>query len=92
VLFYRWGLGKTDSPGRNVPRGVKEWASVVEEVLDYLNIDRYSILAHSAGAPYAMALANRAPHKVQGPLCLLAPWVGAGEGGKRIHCQLVQLY
>lgn len=55
---------------------------VVEEVLDYLNIDRYGILAHSAGAPYAMAFANRAPHKVMGDLCLLAPWVGPAEGGK----------
>jgi len=53
---------------------------VVEEVLDHLNVHRYSIMAHSAGAPYAMAFANRSPDRVQGALCLLAPWVGAGEG------------
>ncbi|KAF8528130.1 hypothetical protein BU17DRAFT_61438 [Hysterangium stoloniferum] len=80
ITIDRWGLGKTDNPSRGTPRGVKEWANVVEEVLDYLNIDRYGIMAHSAGAPYAMALANQSPHKVQGDLCLLAPWVGAGEG------------
>lgn len=38
-------------------------------------------MAHSAGAPYAMAFANRNVERVQGALCLLAPWVGAGEGG-----------
>ena len=53
----------------------------MEEVLDHLNIDRCNIMAHSAGAPYAMAFANRSPERVQGDLCLLAPWVGAGEGG-----------
>jgi pimeloyl-ACP methyl ester carboxylesterase len=58
-----------------------EWASVVEEVLDHLRIDRCSIMAHSAGAPYAMAFASRNAGRVQGDLCLLAPWVGAGEGG-----------
>ncbi|GJJ09629.1 hypothetical protein Clacol_003853 [Clathrus columnatus] len=81
ITIDRWGLGKTDNPSRGTPRGVREWAAIVEEVLDYLNIERYGILAHSAGAPYAMAFANRAPHKVQGDLCLLAPWVGPAEGG-----------
>ena len=59
---------------------------MVEEVLDHLNIDRYGIMAHSAGAPYAMAFANRNPERVQGDLCLLAPWVGAGEGGMLYDC------
>ncbi|KAF8591906.1 alpha/beta-hydrolase [Ramaria rubella] len=80
ITIDRWGLGRTDNPSRNAPRGVKEWASVVDEVLDYLNVDRCGIMAHSAGAPYAMAFANRSPERIQGDLCLLAPWVGAGEG------------
>ena len=37
-------------------------------------------MAHSAGSPYALAFANRYPHRVRGDVCLLAPWVG--EGGE----------
>ena len=63
-------------------KGIPEWASVVEEVLDQLNIDQCSIMAHSAGAPYAMAFANKHPERIRGELCLLAPWVAGGEGGE----------
>ena len=82
--IYSWGLGRTDSPrGKFSARGIPEWATVVEEVLDHLSIDQCSIMAHSAGAPYALAFANRFPERVRGDVCLLAPWVGGGEGGKR---------
>lgn len=53
----------------------------MEEVLDKLNIDQCSIMAHSAGAPYALAFANKFPERIRGDVCLLAPWVGGGEGG-----------
>ncbi|KAF7789897.1 hypothetical protein EIP86_000845 [Pleurotus ostreatoroseus] len=43
-----------------------------------ITIDR--VMAHSAGAPYALAFANRFPERVRGDVCLLAPWVGGGEG------------
>lgn len=59
-----------------------EWASVVEEVLDMLNIEQCSVMAHSAGAPYALSFANRAPDRIRGDICLLAPWVGGSESGK----------
>lgn len=55
---------------------------MVEEVLDRLRIDQCSIMAHSAGAPYALAFANKYPERIRGEVCLLAPWVGGGEGGK----------
>ena len=58
-----------------------EWASVVEEVLDRLQIGQCSIMAHSAGAPYALSFANKVPERIKGGVCLLAPWVGGGEGG-----------
>jgi pimeloyl-ACP methyl ester carboxylesterase len=58
-----------------------EWASVVEEVLDMLQISQCSIMAHSAGAPYALSFANKVPERIRGSICLLAPWVGGGEGG-----------
>ena len=66
-------------------RGIMEWASAVEEVLDQLNIYKCSIMAHSAGAPYAMSFASRVPERIRGDLCLLAPWIGGGETGKRVN-------
>ena len=55
---------------------------MVNEVLDQLGIEQCSVMAHSAGSPYALAFANRYPYRVRGDVCLLAPWVG--EGG-RLH-------
>jgi pimeloyl-ACP methyl ester carboxylesterase len=75
----RWGLGRTETPHEKQPRGIPEWSSVIEEVLDHLHIDRFSVMAHSAGAPYALSLANRLSSRVQGDICLLAPWVGGSE-------------
>ena len=80
----RWGLGKTDARTKSA-RGIPEWATVVEEVLDTLQIDQCSVMAHSAGAPYALAFANRFPERIRGEICLLAPWVGGGEGGESFH-------
>lgn len=79
---FRWGLGRTNSPRSKFAKGIPEWASVVEEVLDHLSIDQCSVMAHSAGAPYALAFANRFPERIRGDVCLLAPWVGGGEGGE----------
>ena len=76
----RWGLGRTQTPHHKSARGIPEWSSVVNEVLDQLGIDQCSVMAHSAGAPYALAFANRYSHRVRGDICLLAPWVG--EGGE----------
>ncbi|CDO72390.1 hypothetical protein BN946_scf184977.g89 [Trametes cinnabarina] len=81
ITIDRWGLGRTEVPKNKSARGIPEWASLVEEVLDHLNIDQCSVMAHSAGAPYAMAFANRYPERIRGEVCLLAPWVAGGEGG-----------
>ena len=43
-------------------KGIMQWASVVEEVLDLLHIDQCSIMAHSAGAPmHCLSLTNCPP-------------------------------
>ncbi|PIL32132.1 hypothetical protein GSI_06838 [Ganoderma sinense ZZ0214-1] len=81
ITIDRWGLGRTDVPRLKSAGGIPEWTSVVEEVLDQLDIEQCSVMAHSAGAPYAMAFANRYPERIRGELCLLAPWVAGGEGG-----------
>ncbi|TFY59745.1 hypothetical protein EVJ58_g5588 [Rhodofomes roseus] len=80
ITIDRWGLGRTDSPRSKSARGIPEWAYVVEEVLDRLKIDQCSVMAHSAGAPYALAFANKYPERIRGEVCLMAPWVGGGEG------------
>ncbi|GBE78189.1 predicted protein [Sparassis crispa] len=80
ITIDRWGLGRTDTPRSKSTRGIPEWASVVEEVLDQMHIDQCSVMAHSAGAPYALAFANKYPERIRGDICLLAPWVGGGEG------------
>jgi pimeloyl-ACP methyl ester carboxylesterase len=67
-------------------RGIPEWASAVEEVLDLLRIDQCSVMAHSAGAPYALSFANKVPERIRGEILLLAPWVGGVEGG--LYCLL----
>jgi hypothetical protein len=77
----RWGLGRTE-PRAKSSKGIMEWASVVEEVLDLLHIGQCSVMAHSAGAPYALSFANKLPNRIRGDICLLAPWVGGSESGK----------
>ena len=77
----RWGIGRTEVPKSKTARGIPEWASAVEEVLDLLHIDQCSIMAHSAGAPYALSFANKVPERIRGDILLLAPWVGGVEGG-----------
>lgn len=75
ICIDRWGLGRTDDlPAEK--RGVLDWSSVVVEVADRLEIDRFSLLAHSAGAPYAMATCLMHEARIAGPVHLLAPWVG----------------
>ncbi|KAL5533687.1 hypothetical protein ACEPAG_147 [Sanghuangporus baumii] len=81
ITIDRWGLGRTDVPSTSASRGVPEWTTVVEEVLDRLNIDKCAVMAHSAGAPYALSFASRNPQRIVGDICLLAPWVGGGAGG-----------
>ncbi|KAG8745247.1 hypothetical protein FRC10_008420 [Ceratobasidium sp. 414] len=81
ICVDRWGLGRTtDVPTER--RGLLEWAGVVEEVADTLGLNRYSVLAHSAGAPYALASSFKAGERLFGSVHLLAPWVSmAVDGG-----------
>lgn len=91
IRFCSWGLGRTEVPKSKSARGIPEWSSVVEEVLDRLGVDQCSVMAHSAGSPYAMAFANKYPERIRGEVCLLAPWVAGGEGGKskeKLRCTL----
>lgn len=74
ICVDRWGLGRTGSVPDN-ERGFMEWASVFSEVVDELGLESYSLLAHSAGGPYALAASLKNPERVKGSIHLLAPWV-----------------
>lgn len=78
-MKFRWGVGRTETPSAKTSRGVMEWASVVIEALDRLGVQECAVMAHSAGAPYALSFANKVPERIRGDICLLAPWVG-GSG------------
>ncbi|KAJ7492886.1 hypothetical protein FB451DRAFT_1504545 [Mycena latifolia] len=80
ITIDRWGLGRTAARAKT-SKGIMQWASVVEEVLDLLQISECSVMAHSAGTPYALSFANKLPDRIRGNICLLAPWVGGSENG-----------
>ncbi|WVO14013.1 hypothetical protein L204_101638 [Cryptococcus depauperatus] len=80
VCIDRWGLGKTTQIAQD-KRDIHEWAKVVERVLNEMKVDKFQVVAHSAGAPYALATVMRMKERVRGKLHLLAPWVGAEIDG-----------
>ncbi|WWD09990.1 hypothetical protein V865_008122 [Kwoniella europaea PYCC6329] len=80
ICIDRWGYGKTDQVSSD-KRNPLDWADIVTRVLDVLGIRDFQILAHSAGSPYAMALALRMRDRVKGKVHLLAPWVGDIDEG-----------
>ncbi|KAL4877210.1 hypothetical protein BJY04DRAFT_230868 [Aspergillus karnatakaensis] len=51
------------------------WPDDVAIVCNHLKVTKFSILAHSAGAIYALATALRIPQHIRGRMHLLAPWI-----------------
>ncbi|EEH16551.1 hypothetical protein PABG_06638 [Paracoccidioides brasiliensis Pb03] len=51
------------------------WPDDVAIICNYLKITKFSMLAHSAGAIYALATALRMPQHIRGRIHLLAPWI-----------------
>ena len=51
------------------------WPDDVRAICQHLNITKFSILAHSAGAIYALATALRMPQHIRCRVHLLAPWI-----------------
>ena len=51
------------------------WPDDVRAICQHLNLTKFSILAHSAGAIYALATALRMPQHIRGRIHLLAPWI-----------------
>ncbi|TPX11505.1 uncharacterized protein E0L32_007716 [Thyridium curvatum] len=70
----RPGIGDSESyeDGTATPLS---WPDDVYAICQALKITKFSILAHSAGAIYALATALRMPQHIRGRIHLLAPWI-----------------
>jgi pimeloyl-ACP methyl ester carboxylesterase len=75
VTIERPGVGDSDGYPPNDRSGPLNWPNDVLTVCDYLGIETFSLLAHSAGSVYALATALVLPHMVRGKVHLLAPWI-----------------
>lgn len=61
VTIDRPGIGLSDpSPGR----AILDWPDDISALADHLGIDRFAVLGHSAGAPYALACTRRLPDRI----------------------------
>ncbi|KAI0400630.1 Alpha/Beta hydrolase protein [Xylaria palmicola] len=69
----RPGVG--DSEPYEGPTTPLSWPDDVYAICQTLKITKFSILAHSAGAIYALATALRMPQHIRGRIHLLAPWI-----------------
>ena len=70
----RPGIGESEAclDGTGTPLN---WADDVTLICDYLGVSKFSLLAHSAGAIYALATALRLPQQIRGRVHLMAPWI-----------------
>lgn len=70
----RPGVGETDPmpTERSTPLA---WVDDVAVICSSLGVERFSLLAHSAGAIYALATALKMPQYIRGRIHLLGPWI-----------------
>jgi len=63
-------------------KGVNGWTKLMENFLLQHNLDHFSIIGISGGAPFAVAVAEAFPHKIKklGIICGLAPWYESKQG------------
>ncbi|KAL2872202.1 uncharacterized protein BJX67DRAFT_102479 [Aspergillus lucknowensis] len=74
VTLDRPGVGES-GPYVNDAGTPLSWPDDVAIVCNHLKVTKFSILAHSAGAIYALATALRIPQHIRGRIHLLAPWI-----------------
>jgi pimeloyl-ACP methyl ester carboxylesterase len=70
----RPGVGESEGIDES-ERAVLNWPDDVLYICQSLKITKFSILAHSAGAIYALAAALRMSGHIRGKIHLLAPWI-----------------
>ena len=61
ITIDRPGFGLSDFQPE---RSLLDWPELVESLADALNIERFAVLGHSAGGPYAAACAYKLPQRV----------------------------
>ncbi|KAL7273597.1 hypothetical protein RUND412_003536 [Rhizina undulata] len=99
ITLDRPGVGESD-PIDESERTVLNWPDDVLLICQSLKIHRFSLLAHSAGAIYALATALRMPGHIRGRIHLLAPWIppsqmeglisNSGNGGEKASVPTTQ--
>ncbi|MBE7159211.1 MAG: alpha/beta hydrolase, partial [Rhodospirillales bacterium] len=75
ITIDRPGVGGSEPYPANDRTGPLSWPDDVLAICQHLGIQSFSLLAHSAGAIYALASALILPHMIQGKVHLLAPWI-----------------
>lgn len=75
VTLDRPGVGESSPHQIDEPSTPLNWPDDVAIVCNYLRVTKFSILAHSAGAIYALATALRIPQHIRARIHLLAPWI-----------------
>ncbi|KAH7398447.1 hypothetical protein BKA66DRAFT_437501 [Pyrenochaeta sp. MPI-SDFR-AT-0127] len=68
----RPGIGASQVDPNGTPLS---WPDDVLVICQALKINKFSLLAHSAGAVYALATSLRMPQHIRGRVHLLAPWI-----------------
>jgi len=75
ISIDRPGVGNSEPYPAGDKTGPLSWPDDVLAVCQHLGITKFSMLAHSAGAIYALATALTLPHLISGKLHLLSPWI-----------------
>ncbi|KAK0925479.1 hypothetical protein LTR29_018036 [Friedmanniomyces endolithicus] len=75
ITVDRPGVGGSEPYPVNDRSGPLSWPDDVLTICQHLGISNLSLLAHSAGAIYALATALILPHLIKGRVHLLAPWI-----------------
>ncbi|TKA62360.1 hypothetical protein B0A55_12497 [Friedmanniomyces simplex] len=75
ITVDRPGVGGSEPYPVNDRSGPLSWPDDVLAICQQLGISNFSLLAHSAGAIYALATALILPHLIKGRVHLLAPWI-----------------
>lgn len=75
ITVDRPGVGGSEPYPPNDRSGPLSWPEDILTICQHLGISNFSLLAHSAGAIYALATALILPHLINGKVHLLAPWI-----------------
>ena len=75
ITVDRPGVGASEAYPPTDRSGPLNWPDDVLAICQQLGITKFSLLAHSAGAVYALATALILPHMIKGKVHLLGPWI-----------------